>query len=93
MGKVKCFKIDGLELLFYSNDHLPEHIHIRKSGKWEIRVYFLLCSEKRGLDFTVKWSDDVGISSKEKKQILKLVLENRTKLLEEWNNRVCKENQ
>ena len=27
------FKQNGFRFFFYSNDHLPKHIHIEKSGK------------------------------------------------------------
>jgi len=94
LGKVECFKIEGLDLLFHSNDHLPSHFHAEKSGEWDIRVYILLCSKENGLVFTPRYPLKPEISSREKKQILKLVLENRSKLLEEWEKKVCiKENQ
>ena len=41
MPKVDAFSLPGLEVLFYSGDHLPPHIHVRKTGKWEIRLYFI----------------------------------------------------
>jgi len=43
MGKVEAFRLDGLELLFYSNDHRPPHIHVLKRGAWEIRVESVMC--------------------------------------------------
>jgi len=84
LGKVQSFKIDSLDLFFNSNDHNPPHFHARKSGVWEIRIFFLLCSKEKGLSFTAKFPPNPKISSKEEKQILKLVLENRTQLLIEW---------
>jgi hypothetical protein len=89
LGKVQSFKIDGLDLFFNSNDHNPPHFHARKSGSWEIRVDILLSSIENGLVFTVKYPLNPEISSKDKKQILKLVLENRSTLLEEWEQKVC----
>lgn len=88
MGRVSSFKIDGLDLFFNSNDHLPPHFHARKPGEWEIRVFFLLCSKKKGLVFNPKWPPDPDISSKEKSKILQRVLEHRVSLLTEWENKV-----
>ncbi|WP_422662007.1 DUF4160 domain-containing protein [Pannus brasiliensis] len=83
-----AFKIDGLELFFNSHDHKPPHFHAYKRGAWEIRVFFLSCSQEKGLDFEPKWPPDPALSSKEKKQILKYVLEYRAALLIEWENKV-----
>ena len=94
MSKVETFALDGLDLFFNSHDHLPQHFHVRKLGKWEIRVFFLRCSEKKGLIFTPKWPPNAEPSSKEKREILKLVIKNRSALLMEWQKKVCvKENQ
>lgn len=89
MGKVQCFKIDGLYLFFNSHDHRPPHFHARKSGAWEIRVNILLCSKENGLISTAKYPPNPQISSKDEKQILKFVLENKSKLLIEWEQKVC----
>ena len=88
MGKLQSFKIDELDLFFNSNDHGPEHFHVRKSGAWEIRVYFLLCSKGK-LVCDLKYPPNAQISSKEKNKILKLILENKSKLLIEWEQKVC----
>ncbi len=89
MGKVESFKLEGLDLFFNSNDHMPPHIHVRKPGAWEIRVYFLLCRKEKGLVFDIKYPLNAQVSSKEENRILKLVLENRSKLLMEWERKVC----
>jgi hypothetical protein len=94
LGKVQAFKIDGLDLFFYSHDHKPPHFNAAiKSGEWEIRIDILLSSKENGLIYTAKYPRNPEISSKDKKQLLKLVLENRSKLLDEWEQKVCiKEN-
>jgi hypothetical protein len=51
---VGCIEVAGLNLWFNSNDHLPPHFHASKLGEWEIRIYFLRCSEGR-FDFDLKW--------------------------------------
>lgn len=89
MGKVQSFKLEGLDLFFNSNDHMPPHFHVRKPGAWEIRVYFLLCSKEKGLIFDIKYPPNAQISSKDENRILKLVLENRSHLLMEWEKKVC----
>ncbi len=94
LSKVETFALDGLDLFFNSNDHLPQHFHVRKPGRWEIRVFFLRCSQQKGLIFDLKWPPNTGPSGKEKREILKLVVENRSALLMEWQKKVCvKENQ
>ena len=87
MGKVEAFAIDGLDVWFNSSDHLPEHLHVKRRGAWEIRVYFLLCTEGR-LEFDCKWGKSPSASIKTK--ILKAVLEHRAALLIEWEKKVCR---
>ena len=89
MGKLQSFKIDGLDLFFNSNDHNPPHFHARKLGVWEIRIDIVFCSKENGLIFKPKYPPNPEISSKDQKQILKLVLENKSKLLIEWEQKVC----
>lgn len=87
MGGVEAFTIDGLDLWFNSSDHLPEHIHVKRRGAWEIRVYFLLCTAGR-LEFDCKWGKGPSVSIKAK--VLKAVLEHRAALLVEWEQKVCR---
>ena len=54
MGRVDAFAIGGLDLWFNSHDHGPPHFHVRRPGEWEIRVYFLDCTEEV-LVFDQKW--------------------------------------
>lgn len=86
MGKLGCIEIAGLSLWFNSSDHLPPHFHANKPGEWEIRIYFLRCSEA-GLDFDVKWGN--GPIGRHQRELLRMVLANRTTLLEEWEQKVC----
>ena len=55
MGKVEVVVLEGLDLWFNSSDHLPPHVHARRRGEWEIRVYFLLCTDDE-LAFDCKWA-------------------------------------
>jgi hypothetical protein len=56
LGKVECIGVQGLRFWFNSNDHLPPHFHVTKSGEWEIRVYFLRCA-RENLSFDQKWGE------------------------------------
>jgi Domain of unknown function (DUF4160) len=86
VGKIDCIQIAGLRLWFNSSDHLPHHIHVTKTGEWEIRIYFLRCAEGR-LDFDVKWG--VGPPRKLRNELLAMILQNRVALLAEWERKVC----
>jgi len=87
LGRVDCIAVEGLRLWFNSNDHLPPHFHVTKSGEWEIRVYFLRCT-RQSLSFDQKWGKQP--SRRLLTTILELVLHNRVTLLEEWEVKVCR---
>ena len=80
MGKVDAFTIGGLDVW-------PAHIHVKRRGTWEIRVYFLLCSDGP-LAFDYKWGK--GVTAAFKAKILQPVLEHQAALLIEWENKVCR---
>ncbi|MEX2598353.1 MAG: DUF4160 domain-containing protein [Dehalococcoidia bacterium] len=88
MGKVDCLSIHGLDLWFNSSDHLPPHIHVRKRGEWEIRVFFMACTTDR-LDWSLKWRlKGSGPSSRERAELLGQVLKRRAELYAEWERKV-----
>ena len=83
-------QIEGLEIKFYSNDHEPEHFHVRKKGEWEIKVFFRLSNEMN-LVYELKWKlKSLGPSSKDKQQIYEYVEQYRDYLENEWERKVCK---
>lgn len=86
MGKVEAFAIGGLELWFYSSDHLPAHMHVSRAGHWEIRVYLLECAENH-LACDRVWGSSP--SRRYRRMILEAVLRHRVALLEEWEHKVC----
>lgn len=94
MPKLETFKVEGLILKFNSQDHMPQHIHVLKpGGKWEIRVYFMTCTEDF-LHYVYKKPPDPpdsfdGISKSERKELLDKVLQNRAELLAEWERKVA----
>ena len=91
MGKLEAFNIAGLDLFFLSLDHRPPHMHVRKPGEWEIRVYFLECT-KDHLEYQVKWNMKTRILTKTlESELLRNVIANREALLTEWDKKVCKD--
>lgn len=66
--------IDGFRFFFYMNEHLPVHIHVSKGGS----------SAKINLvpEVDLVYSD--GFKAKEVKQIVNIVIEHRTLLIEKW---------
>ena len=67
-------RIDGYRFFFFSDEHLPRHIHIEK-GESYLRIE---------LD-TFKVTDRYKISNKEVTRLIKLVRINRKKLKEAWD--------
>jgi hypothetical protein len=67
---------------------LPPHFNARKPGQWEIRVFFLQCTEGQ-LAFTMKWPR-VGarILAKDQRALLAKSLAHRAELLAEWEEKV-----
>ena len=90
MGQVEAFELEGLKLWINSSDHLPPHFHVSRRGQWEMRVFFLECSENN-LVFEIKWSRK-GPSAADRAAILGPVLEHRVALMQEWEQKVCKSN-
>jgi NADH:ubiquinone oxidoreductase subunit D len=68
------FKYGGYRFYFYSNEHLPEHIHVENGD-----VYARVVLE------TLEVTDSYKCNSKELKKIVKLVQENRSKIKGAWN--------
>jgi hypothetical protein len=89
VGKVEVVVLKGLDLWFNSSDHLPPHFHAKRRGEWEIRVYFLLCTDDE-LAFDYKWVKK-NPSRKVLTKIRKAVVEHRAELLKEWEQKVCRE--
>ena len=86
--KVKCiYNQLAYTFYFYSNDHEPPHVHVKRAGgEWEIRVYFLLCT-KDELKYDVKKPFKLKrIMSRDEKEILELICKKREQLYNEWCN-------
>jgi hypothetical protein len=83
MPKVVAFEIPGLSCWFWSDDHDPPHFHVKKKGKWEMRVKFLLTDHDM---FELVWGDKP--SGKELRHLRTVVTANLTQLLAEWEENV-----
>jgi hypothetical protein len=90
LGQVDAFAVQGVKLWFNSSDHLPPHLHAKRQGEWEIRVFFLECTEGN-LAYQKKWGRREP-SHADRTAILSGVLGHRVALLEEWEQKVCKSN-
>jgi len=67
-------RIDGYRFFFFSDEHMPQHIHIEKADSY-VRVV---------LD-TLEVTDSYKISKKEIGKLVKLVEENQEELKGAWN--------
>lgn len=86
MAKLECFTIAGVELWFYSHDHLPPHFHARRKGQWEVRVYFLESATDKM--FSVIRQTGKGVPRADCKLIETKVAEHRARILREWEIKV-----
>ncbi|WP_310381729.1 DUF4160 domain-containing protein [Flavobacterium sp.] len=68
------FYIDGLRFFFYSNEHLPKHIHIEKAEK----------TAKFNLE-SIELVKSSRFNANELKQIRNLVEENQELLIQKWD--------
>lgn len=66
--------IDGCRFFFYSNEHLPKHIHIEKGEK----------TAKFNIEF-VELVKSSRFNANELKQIRNLVEENQQFLIQKWD--------
>ena len=62
---------------------------MKRRGEWEIRGYFLLCTDDE-LVFDRKWGKK-DPSVKLFARIRKAVVEHRAEILGEWERKVCRE--
>lgn len=89
MGKVDAFSLAGVDLWFNSSDHLPPHFHASRRGEWEVRVFFLLCTERR-IEWSLKWKDRKrGTPQRALAELRDLSVKFRAELLAEWEAKVA----
>jgi hypothetical protein len=68
------FYINGYRFFFYSNEHLPKHIHIEKAGK----------TAKFNVE-NIELIKSFSFNASELKQIRNLVEENNEFLIQKWD--------
>lgn len=86
MGKLQCFTINGIEMWFFSNDHLPPHFHAKRKGQWEVKVNFLASSSTEM--FQVVWPKGKEVPKTITNLLEKMVNDHRDELLKEWELKV-----
>ena len=88
MGRVDAFAVPGVELWFNSSDHLPPHFHASRVGEWEVRVFFLLCTDEH-LEWSLKWKDRRrAVPRKALSALREGAVQFRAALLAEWEAKV-----
>ncbi|MFZ2889081.1 DUF4160 domain-containing protein [Sulfuricurvum sp.] len=65
---------NGYRFFFFSDEHLPKHVHVEKSDKY-IRIELE----------TLKVTDSYQMTSKEIREVVGLVEKHRENFLEGWN--------
>lgn len=80
MAVVSAFKIAGLTLWFWSNDHEPPHFHAKRRGEWEVKVNFLLPEAEM---VELVWAGKRP-SQKTLRQLTSLAAQHRAALLAQW---------
>jgi Domain of unknown function (DUF4160) len=83
MTEVKCIEMSGLKLWFPSEDHQPPHFHVERTDVWLMRVFFEEFAMAEMFEEDKRRSKR-KVRSKEKKLIMKQVIEHRIELLREW---------
>ena len=83
VGRVDCLRFEGYVCWFNSNDHPPPHFHVKRTGEWELRVFFLMEPVRFETVFSLH-----RVSSRVLREIVQRVQENRSELLQEWSEKV-----
>ncbi len=81
MAAVRSFCVPGVRLVIYSGDHEPPHLHARKPGHWEAKIYIL---ESEAAMIEILRPPDARIGRSDRRAIITGVLANRPELLAEW---------
>ncbi|MDI6782288.1 MAG: DUF4160 domain-containing protein [bacterium] len=72
------FEKDGYKFFFYSNEHLPIHVHIRHGGGEAVF----------DVEDTIELRESQHMKMNELKKAQKLAQENRNLILEKWHERI-----
>jgi Domain of unknown function (DUF4160) len=71
----KIFEKDGFKFFFYSNEHLPIHVHVRHGGGEAVFV----------VQEGVELRESQGLNVKDLGKAQSLAEENRALIIEKWN--------
>ena len=69
------FEKDGYKFFFYSNEHLPIHVHVRRGGGEAVF----------DVEDLIELRESRNMKINELRKAQKLALENRNLILEKWN--------
>jgi len=81
MATVRAFSVPGVRMIVYSGDHEPPHLHARKLGHWEVKVYIL---EADAAMIQSLKPPDARMSRTDRRAIVEGVGRHRLELLTEW---------
>jgi hypothetical protein len=71
----RIFEKDGFSFFFYSNEHLPIHVHVRKSGGEAVFV----------VEGSVELRESQGLNVKDLGKAQVLAEENKELIIKKWN--------
>ena len=74
----KVFDKDGFSFFFYSNEHRPIHIHVRKGGGEAVF----------NVEGEVVLRESVGLKTRELKDAEDLAAEHRRLIIEAWHEHI-----
>ncbi|HEY3351706.1 MAG TPA: DUF4160 domain-containing protein [Polyangia bacterium] len=81
MGEVDCLEVDGCELFFNSDDHLPPHFHA-EYDRGEVRVFYL----RDRPELELRWGQEA--KQKIRRALVEGARTHRLELHEEWGRKV-----
>ena len=84
--RVLCVSVNGIELWFNSNDHLPPHFHAERLGDWEVKVHFM--RDRSEMVEVVYTARPRHPSKRELRTLLEQSETHRVALLEEFEAKV-----
>ena len=84
MGKIDCFRIEGIDCWFWSSDHRPPHFNARRKGQWEVRVFFM----NKKSEMIEQGIRSGRISKAHRKMLSDMAEQHREELLKEWEKKV-----
>lgn len=82
MARVKAFRVDGVVMTIPSGDHEPAHIHARRPGEWEAKVYI---RESADRIIELIRPPNASMKNTHRRAIIDGVESFRNQLLEEWD--------